>query len=93
MVVRGGEKVRKREGKVTIVYRKKFCIYVDRLQREKGNGTSVAIPIHPSNVIITKLHLDKDRTEMLERMSKVRAMKGEKISEMEVDETPMADVD
>lgn len=37
-------------GKVTAVYRKRFCIYVEKLQREKGNGTNVPVAIHPSNV-------------------------------------------
>ena len=32
------------------VYRKKFMIYVDRITREKANGSTVKIGIHPSNV-------------------------------------------
>lgn len=66
-IMRGGEKVNKREGKVTTVYRKRYCIYVDRVQREKANGQSVPIPVHSSNVVITKLKLDKDRKALLER--------------------------
>jgi ribosomal protein uL24 len=38
MVVRGGFK--NREGKVTAVYRKKYVIHIDRITREKANGTS-----------------------------------------------------
>ena len=49
------------------MYRKKFAIYVERVHREKTNGATVPIPIHPSNVIVTKLKLDKDRKNMLLR--------------------------
>ena len=30
------------------------------------------IPLHPSKVVITKLHLDKDREQIIERMAKGR---------------------
>ncbi|KAJ4435773.1 60S ribosomal protein L26 [Periplaneta americana] len=46
-VVRGhykGQQV----GKVVQVYRKKFVIYIERIQREKANGASVYVGIHPS---------------------------------------------
>lgn len=43
------------------MYRKKWVIHVERVVREKTNGTSVPLPVHPSNVMITKLKLDKDR--------------------------------
>lgn len=48
-VVRGhykGQQV----GKVVQVYRKKFVIYIERIQREKANGASVYVGIHPSKV-------------------------------------------
>lgn len=32
------------------VYRKKWVVYIDRLQREKANGASVSVGIHPSKV-------------------------------------------
>jgi large subunit ribosomal protein L26e len=35
--------------------------------KEKANGAQVNVPIHPSNVQITKLKLDKDRKDLLER--------------------------
>ncbi len=31
-------------------YRKKFCVYIERIQREKANGASVYVGIHPSKV-------------------------------------------
>merc|ERR1711963_251894 len=50
-----------REGKVTQVYRKKWRIHVERVTRDKANGQTVPIGIHPSKVLITKIKLDKDR--------------------------------
>jgi len=64
-VVRG--KYKGREGKVTQVYRKKWVIHIDRVQRDKSNGASVPIGIHPSNVVITSIKLDKDRRAILDR--------------------------
>ena len=46
---------------VLTVYRRKFCIHVERVTRDKANGGTVNVGIHPSNVVITKLKLDKDR--------------------------------
>ena len=50
-VVRGhykGQQV----GKVVQCYRKKFCVYIERIQREKANGASVYVGLHPSKVSI-----------------------------------------
>lgn len=49
------------EGRVTQVYRKKWVVHVERVSRDKSSGATVPFPIHPSNVVITKLKLDKDR--------------------------------
>merc|ERR1712170_119188 len=59
-VVRGhfkGQQV----GKVVQCYRKKFVVYIERIQREKANGATVYVGIHPSKVCIVKLKMDKDR--------------------------------
>merc|ERR1739840_22167 len=64
MVVRGHFKGQQ-TGKVVNVHRKKFVVHVERMQREKVNGTTVQVGIHPSNCVITKLKLDKDRNPML----------------------------
>merc|ERR1712139_631686 len=69
-VVRGFFKGR--EGKVLTVYRRKFCIHVERVTRDKANGGVVNVGIHPSNVVITKLKLDKDRKNILDRKAKGR---------------------
>ena len=68
MVVRGS--FADREGKVTQCYRKKYVIHIERVTREKANGQSVAVGINASNVVITKLKLDKDRKAILERKNR-----------------------
>ncbi|EYU29627.1 hypothetical protein ABFS83_12G019100 [Erythranthe nasuta] len=70
-VVRGTYKGR--EGKVVQVYRKKWVIHIERITREKVNGSTVNVGIHPSKVVITKLRLDKDRKSLLDRKAKGRA--------------------
>ncbi|KAF1975107.1 ribosomal protein L24 [Bimuria novae-zelandiae CBS 107.79] len=70
LIVRGTNKGR--EGKVTSVYRLKFALHINGVVREKSNGQSVPIPIDASKVVITKLKLDKDRENILERISQGR---------------------
>lgn len=65
IIVRGTNKGR--EGRVVQVYRKKYVIHVDRVTRDKTNGTTVQLPVHPSNVVITKVKLDKDRKTIITR--------------------------
>merc|ERR1712146_363333 len=65
IVVRGQLKGSK--GKVTWVYRKRWCIYVEKLVKQKLNGQPVNIPIDPSKCVITKLKIDRDRNELLAR--------------------------
>ncbi|KAJ5191270.1 uncharacterized protein N7498_010255 [Penicillium cinerascens] len=69
-IVRGSNKGR--EGKITSVYRLKYIVHVERVVREKTNGQSVPLGISPSNCVITKLHLDKDREQILARIAKGR---------------------
>ena len=64
-VVRGhykGQQV----GKVVQCYRSKFRIYIERIQREKANGATVNVGIHPSKVTIVKLKMDKDSKNILD---------------------------
>ena len=71
-----------REGKIITVYRKKWCIHIEKITREKANGTSrliiisilgqqAQIPIHPSNCVITSLKIDKNRKSILEKKKRV----------------------
>ena len=56
------------EGKITRVDRQKYRIFVEGVTREKVDGSSIQIPIHPSKVMITNLSLDdKWRSEALKR--------------------------
>ena len=64
-IMRGQNKGEK--GKVIAVYRKKWCLYIEKLQRAKVNGTLSRIPVHPSNVRITKLELNEDRKKLIDR--------------------------
>ena len=64
-IFRGQHKGEK--GKVTAVYRKRWCLYIEKIQRNKVNGTVAKIPIHPSNVRITKMNLTEDRKKLLAR--------------------------
>lgn len=61
-----------REGKVLSVYRRRWCIYIDKIVKDKVNGQQVQIPIDPSNCVITKIKMDKDRKELLERKKLVK---------------------
>ena len=56
------------EGKVMRVDRKKYRIFIEGITREKADGTTILVPIHPSNVEIIRLNLDdKFRKKILER--------------------------
>ncbi|RYQ80932.1 hypothetical protein Ahy_Scaffold1g107000 isoform A [Arachis hypogaea] len=50
-----------------------WVIHIERITREKVNGSTVNVGIHPSKVVITKLRLDKDRKSLLDRKAKGRA--------------------
>jgi large subunit ribosomal protein L26e len=73
LVVRGSNKGR--EGKITSVYRLKYIIHIERVVKEKSSGQSVPLGVHPSKVVITKLKLDKDRENILERIKLGREIK------------------
>ena len=64
-IIRG--KFKGREGKVSSVYRRKFVIYVERVTKDKASGATAHIGIDPSNVVITKLKMDKDRKLIIDR--------------------------
>ncbi|VVB18190.1 unnamed protein product [Arabis nemorensis] len=88
-VVRGTFKGR--EGKVMQVYRRKWVIHIERITREKVNGTTVNVGVNASNVVIMKLRLDKDRKSLLERKANGRAVadkeKGTKFTAEDVMQT------
>jgi large subunit ribosomal protein L26e len=59
VVLRGARKGNK--GKIIQVHRKKWSIHIDKVTKNKANGAPYQIPIHPSNVAITKVKEGKDR--------------------------------
>ena len=68
------EGVKGKIGKVLTVYRRRWCIHVEKVVRDKKNGAQVQIPINASNCEITQLKLDKSRKALLTR--KNRSAKG-----------------
>eukprot|EP01090_Pellita_catalonica_P005820 TRINITY_DN16044_c0_g1_i1.p1 TRINITY_DN16044_c0_g1~~TRINITY_DN16044_c0_g1_i1.p1 ORF type:complete len:153 (-),score=31.34 TRINITY_DN16044_c0_g1_i1:28-486(-) len=90
MPVRKGDEVKiargsfkGRTGKINQVYRKRWVIYIDKITREKANGQTVPIGVHPSKVVITKLKLDKDRKSILSRRGKIDAGKFDDVDKFE----------
>jgi large subunit ribosomal protein L26e len=77
-------KGKNKTGKVVQVYRKKWCVYVDKVNRDKQNGQSVFLPIKPSYCVIEKLHLNKDRKSLLERISADKTKTKNKVQQKEV---------
>merc|ERR1712018_672008 len=84
-IVRGHLKS-EQTGKIIQVYRKKFVVHIERIQKEKANGQNVHLGIHPSNLVITKLKITRDRKALLEEKRKTRESRIEKgkIAESEV---------
>ena len=67
------------EGKVIRVNRKKYQIFVEGVNREQADGTTVLVPIHPSKVEAIRLNLDdKRRKQILERRGKKQETQGSK---------------
>lgn len=76
--VRKGDKVRLMrgdmkglEGDVLAVDAKYYTLNVVGVTTRRADGTEVFKPVHPSNVMLVKLHLDKERERALARRSKV----------------------
>lgn len=81
------------EGKVSQVDRTKYRVLVEGLTREKVDGTTALIPIHPSKVMITRLNLDdKWRRGILERKTKKAELPEEEIVEEKKPEPPKKEV-
>jgi large subunit ribosomal protein L26e len=87
LVVRGLYKTR--EGKVTTCFRKKMVVHIERITREKMSGQQVPVGIQASNLVITKLKMDKDRKAKLE----AKAKKSRGTATEASGATPMSNVD
>lgn len=69
------------EGKISRIDLKKYRIYLEGLTREKVDGSTVFVALHPSKVMIRNLNLDdKLRKAVLERKKPIakKADKGAK---------------
>jgi large subunit ribosomal protein L24 len=56
------------EGKIFSVDLKNYYIYLEGLTREKGDGSNIFLPVHPSKVVIKNFSLnDKKRKAVVER--------------------------
>merc|ERR1711977_687196 len=71
-------------GKVISVYRKKWVLHIERVQREKANGATVSVGVRPSKVEIVRLKMDRDRKKILERKNKLKLQEKGKHTEEEV---------
>jgi large subunit ribosomal protein L24 len=72
------------EGKVTRVDRKEYKIFVEGINREKSDGTSILVPIHASKAEIIRLDLgDKRRSEIIERKKRPEQQPEVKATEKE----------
>ena len=58
MIMRGAEGVRGVEGKVLTVITGEGRVTIEGVTINQADGTSVARPVHASNLVITKLNLD-----------------------------------
>eukprot|EP01134_Creolimax_fragrantissima_P001098 CFRG1098T1 len=67
-VVRG--RFKGQTGKITAVYRKKWVIQIERIQRETATGMSVPVGVDASKVEIVRFKLDKDRNTILARKNR-----------------------
>ena len=66
------------------VYRKKWVLHIERVQREKANGATVSVGIRPSKCEIVRLKMDRDRKKILDRKNKTKLQEKGKHTEEEV---------
>jgi len=79
------------EGKVIRIDRKNYRIFVEGVTREKVDGTTIPVPIHPSKVMIARLNLDdKWRKAAMERKGAGKEAEAPKVPEEEVKPKPLA---
>jgi large subunit ribosomal protein L24 len=73
------------EGKISRVDLKHYRVYVEGLTREKVDGTTVFVALHPSKIMIRTLNLDdKARKAVLDRKKPIIKKKGGKTAKKTV---------
>eukprot|EP01002_Notosolenus_urceolatus_P011609 NODE_4021_length_849_cov_37.743750_g3333_i0.p2 GENE.NODE_4021_length_849_cov_37.743750_g3333_i0~~NODE_4021_length_849_cov_37.743750_g3333_i0.p2 ORF type:complete len:152 (+),score=52.41 NODE_4021_length_849_cov_37.743750_g3333_i0:332-787(+) len=65
-----------RDGKVIKCYRKRWTIHVDKVNEVKLSGATYYHGIHPSNVEITKVKMDKCRKALIDRRNRSKSDEG-----------------
>lgn len=76
------------EGKVSTIDRKHYRVYLEGLTREKVDGSTVFVALHPSKIMIRTLNLDdKLRKAVLER-KKPAGKKGGKTAKPAAEKKP-----
>ena len=60
------------EGDIETVDMKNLKIHIENITIEKVDGTAISLPIHPSNVMITKLKIEKVRQDVIDRIAAAR---------------------
>ena len=73
-IVRGSFKGK--SGKINDVDHKKLRIYIDKVIRKRSDGTEVAVPVNPSNIIVQEL--DKSDAKRFKKKSATDTKQGEK---------------
>ncbi len=66
------------EGDVLEIDMKNLKLSVENITIEKVDGSAVAFPIRPENVMITKLEIDKTRQAVIDRIAAARGELAEK---------------
>lgn len=61
-----------RKGTVKSVYRLRYQVFVDRIERETARGKTVGIPFKANNLRITKVKLSPGRENLLKRKQEGR---------------------
>jgi large subunit ribosomal protein L24 len=77
--------------KVTRIQRRKYRVFIDNIQREKANGAQVKVPIHFSNLVITKLKLDGFRHQLIKKKVQRKKLARRKLG-LDIRQTQKADV-
>ncbi len=73
------------EGKISRIDLKHYRVFLEGLTREKVDGTTVFVALHPSKIMIKTLNLDdKARKAVLERKKPIIKKKGQKAKKEEV---------
>ncbi len=63
-VLRGGEKVFGKQGKITGIMRAKRMVFVEGIVRKKVDGTEKPIPLRPSNLLLVAIDTKDERRIM-----------------------------